>query len=86
MQKRDHPPSYTNFSLIGNGAFGNSLIICNSNIGFVFKALDAQGQPVAIKRSQKVGNKVSREFEVLSELVGVPNVIQLKDFFYSLDS
>lgn len=44
------------------------------------------GHPVAIKRSQKVGNKVSREFEVLSELRGKPNLIQLVDFFYSLDS
>lgn len=33
-----------------------------------------------------MGNKVSREFEVLSELKGIPNVIQLVDFFYSLDS
>ena len=46
----------------------------------------ATGTPVAIKRSQKVGNKVSREFEVLSELRGKPNVIQLVDFFYSLDT
>jgi len=44
--------------------------------GFVFKAVEsATGIPVAIKRSQKVGNKVSREFEVLSELRGKPNVI-----------
>ena len=55
--------------------------------GFVFKAVEsATGIPVAIKRSQKVGNKVSREFEVLSELRGKPNVIQLVDFFYSLDT
>jgi len=33
-----------------------------------------------------VGNKVSREFEVLSALKGKPNAIQLVDFFYSLDS
>jgi serine/threonine protein kinase len=52
----------------------------------VFKALDENQQPVAIKRSQKVGNKVSREFEVLSELRGLPNIVQLVDFFYSLDS
>ena len=33
-----------------------------------------------------MGNKVSREFEVLSELRGKPNIIQLVDFFYSLDT
>lgn len=55
--------------------------------GYVFKAHDcATNQPVAIKRSQKVGNKVSREYEVLTALKGKPNVIQLLNFFYSLDS
>jgi serine/threonine protein kinase len=33
-----------------------------------------------------VGNKVSREFEVLSKLRGKPNLIQLVDLFNSLDS
>jgi hypothetical protein len=32
-----------------------------------------------------VGNKISREFEVLTALTGKPNVIQLLDFFYSID-
>ena len=46
------------------------------SIGFVFKAYDSETNiPVAIKRSQKVGNKVSREFEVLTALKGKPNVI-----------
>jgi serine/threonine protein kinase len=76
MQKREQPPHYRDFKLIGNGAFG-----------YVFSAFEsATGRPVAIKRSQKVGNKVSREFEVLSALEGRPNIIQLVDFFYSLDS
>ena len=75
MQKRDQAPHYTDFKLVGNGAFG-----------FVFKAIEtATGRPVAIKRSQKVGNKVSREFEVLTALKDKPNVIQLVDFFYSID-
>jgi hypothetical protein len=42
--------------------------------------------PVAIKRTPKLGNKVSREYEVLNALKGRPNVIQLVDFFYSLDN
>lgn len=33
-----------------------------------------------------MGNKVSREYEVLAALRGKPNVIQLVDFFYSTDS
>jgi len=76
MQKREQAPHYKDFKLIGNGAFG-----------YVFKAVDSATEvPVAIKRSQKVGSKVSREFEVLAALKGKPNVIQLVDFFYSLDS
>ena len=65
MQRRDRPPHYSNYKLIGNGAFG-----------FVFKATEtATGRDVAVKRSQKVGNKISREFEVLTALQGKPNVI-----------
>jgi len=42
----------------------------------VFKAVNSEtGEPVAIKRSQKVGTKISREYEVLSALKGKPNVI-----------
>jgi len=53
----------------------------------VFKATEtATGRDVAIKRSQKVGNKISREFEVLTALQGKPNVIQLLDFFYTVDT
>jgi hypothetical protein len=70
-------PHYKDFKVIGNGAFGNfigDLIL--TNIGYVFKAFDTvNGLPVAIKRSQKVGNKVSREYEVLQALKGKPNVI-----------
>ncbi len=73
--------------MIGNGAFGKSSVLLNAFVGYVFKAIDCKtGEPVAIKRSQKVGNKVSREFEVLSQLKDKQNVIQLIDFFYSLDT
>ena len=40
---------------------------------------------VALKRTQKAGNIVSREYEVLKLLEGAPNVVQLLDFFYSVD-
>lgn len=39
-----------------------------------------------MKRTQKAGNIVSREYEVLSMLKGEPNVVQLIDFFYSVDN
>ena len=40
---------------------------------------------VAVKRTQKAGNVVSREYEVMTLLKGSPNVVQLVEFFYSLD-
>lgn len=32
-----------------------------------------------------MGDKVSREYEILKALVGAPNVIQLRNFFYTVD-
>ena len=40
---------------------------------------------VAVKRTQKAGNVVSREYEVMSLLKGETNVVQLVEVFYSLD-
>jgi hypothetical protein len=57
------------------------------SLGYVFKAFDcASNEPVAIKRSQKVGNKVSREYEILEALKGKANVIQMLNFFYTTDA
>ncbi len=56
-------------------------------LGYVFEAIDQNNnQRVALKRTQKVGNIVSREYEVLNKLKGVPNVVQMLDFFYSTDA
>ena len=33
----------------------------------------------------KVGNVISREYEILSLMRGCPNVVQILDFFYSVD-
>ena len=41
---------------------------------------------MALKRTQKAGNVVSREYEVLSMLRGCPNVIQMVNFFYSMSA
>jgi serine/threonine protein kinase len=58
----------------------------NRDLGYVFEAIDKNtGTTVALKRTMKAGNVVSREYEVLSLLKGAPNVVQLLDFFYSID-
>lgn len=41
---------------------------------------------MALKRTQKAGNVVSREYEILSLLQGCPNVIQMVNFFYSMSA
>ena len=40
---------------------------------------------MALKRTQKAGNIISREFEILDMLRGKENIVQLLDFFYSID-
>ena len=51
-----------------------------------FKRITLHFSPkVAIKRTVRVGNKVSREFEILNSLKDCPNIVQLLDFFYSKD-
>jgi hypothetical protein len=53
----------------------------------VFEAIDEKKNlRVALKRTEKAGNVVSREYEILSLLKGCPNVIQMVDFFYSMNS
>lgn len=84
-------PNLTPLKVIGNGAFGKSCLghqkyshLC---IGFVFEAYDNNNKcKVALKRTQKAGNIISREYEVLSKMKGKPNVVQLLDFFYSIDN
>lgn len=54
--------------------------------GYVFEALDKNsGELVAVKRTHKVGNVVSREYKMLKMLQGSPNVVQLVDLFYTKD-
>lgn len=81
------PPQYSDYAILGNGAFGKSSIRLSCSLGFVFRATDKNtGEIVAIKRSQKMGNKVSREYQMLKALIGAPNVIQMRNFFYSVDA
>ena len=46
------------------------------SVGFVFEAYDNLRKcKVAIKRTQKAGNIISREYEILQSLKGKPNVV-----------
>ena len=71
--------SYTNLDptrIIGSGSFG-----------FVFEAIDNDTkQTVAVKRTQKAGEYVSREYEVLNELKKCKNVVKMLEIYYSKDS
>lgn len=61
--------------LIGSGSFG-----C------VFRATDLERNiQVAIKRSFKVSNMLSREFEILSEASECENCVKLLDIFYTVN-
>ena len=64
-----------------------SVIILITNVyalGYVFEAFDTKSkQKVAIKRTTKAGDFVSREFEVLERLRGEKHCIQMLDIYYS---
>ena len=59
------------------------LSILNS-LGYVFEAWDKEsGQIVAVKRTQKAGEYVSREYEVLNRLRDCKNVVRMLEIYYS---
>jgi serine/threonine protein kinase len=50
----------------------------------VFEAFDKESkQVVAVKRTQKAGEFVSREYEVLEKLKKCKNVVKMLDIYYS---
>jgi serine/threonine protein kinase len=56
-----------------------------SAIGYVFEAFDVERQQrVAVKRTTKACDKVSREFEVLEKIRGSDNCIKMLDIYYSV--
>jgi serine/threonine protein kinase len=68
-------PEYEPISLRGSGAFG-----------YVIEAYDKKNdQRVAIKRTHKVGNKLSREYQVLAELRDCEHIVKMLDTFYTLN-
>ena len=67
-------PAFRFEELIGTGSFGQ-----------VFRAYDGnEGRLVAIKRSLKMGNLISREFEILKETQECENCVKLLDVFYTV--
>ena len=68
-------PDYEPISLRGSGAFG-----------YVIEAYDRiHDARVAIKRTHKVGTKLSREYEILSQLKDCEYIVKLMDTFYSVN-
>lgn len=68
-------PDYEPISLRGAGAFG-----------YVIEAYDKVNDiRVAIKRTHKVGAKLSREYQILSELKDCEYCVQLLDTFYTIN-
>ncbi|EUD68846.1 CMGC/GSK protein kinase [Plasmodium inui San Antonio 1] len=70
---RKEEPKYKLVKLIGKGTFGK-----------VYYAIDLCTQePVAIKRSPKWRNKVSREVDLLQKMQHSENIVNLKSIFYT---
>ena len=68
-------PDYEPISLRGSGAFG-----------YVIEAYDRiHDIRVAIKRTHKVGSKISREYEILSQIKDCEYIVKLIDTFYSVN-
>ena len=68
-------PEYNAISIKGSGSFG-----------YVVEAYDKKHNvKVAVKRTHKVGNKISREYEILSLVRECPFCVKLFDIFYTKD-
>ena len=66
-------PDYVPLALKGTGAFG-----------YVIEAYDRKRDSrVAIKRTHKVGTKLSREYEILSEIKDCPYIVKLLEVFFT---
>jgi len=51
---------------------------CFLNLGYVFEAYDhSKKRKVALKRIQKVGNKLSREYEILLDIKESDYVVKI---------
>ena len=68
-------PEYEPISVKGAGSFG-----------YVVEARDKKiNIKVAVKRTHKIGNKISIESEILTKVKDCPYCIKLYDIFYNKD-
>jgi glycogen synthase kinase 3 beta len=68
-------PQFKPICIRGAGAFG-----------YVMEALDTNsGKRVAIKRTHKVGKKLSREYQILAQLDNCDNVVKMIQTFYTVN-
>jgi len=68
-------PRFKPICIRGAGAFG-----------YVLEAIDENtGLKVAIKRTHKVGRKLSREFSILEKINECENVVKMLETFYSVN-
>ena len=68
-------PQYKPISIRGAGAFG-----------YVVEALDSlTNNRVAIKRTHKVGKKLSREYQVLEQINDCEQIVKMINTFYSVN-
>lgn len=66
--------------VLGSGSFGNLF----SLLGYVFEAYDHDWScKVALKRTTKAGEYVSREYEILEMLKDCKNCVKVLDIFYT---
>ena len=67
-----NPPNYEIIKVLGSGAFG-----------FVFEAYDHNNQrKVALKRIEKLGNQLSREFEILLEVKESDHIVKILVYLF----
>ncbi len=76
LQELDTIPNYVPLTIRGSGAFG-----------YVIEAYDKdKDYRVAIKRTHKVGKKLSREYQVLSEIRDCEDVVRMDKVFYTINN
>jgi len=75
-------PNYEIIKVVGSGSFGTlpTFLLSSLNFfaGYVFEAWDhTNNKRVALKRIEKVGNQLSREYEILFELRDCDHIVKI---------
>ena len=74
-------PNYEITRVIGSGSFGKIIL---RGSGYVFEAIDrSTNKKVALKRIEKVGTQLSREYEILFEVKDSDHVVKILVLLYS---